>query len=665
MPYPHRLLSTVAALASLMHACGCSSKFRNNNEGESSAGGMSSTASGGTNSGGATGTTGGVSNVSGGNGGASAATDAGGGSANVGGGSANVGGSSATDAGGSSATDAGGSSATDAGGSSASVGGSAGTDAGGSAGTDAGGSAGTGGSPVVMACDPEEPDCACDAAGCFLVDGASCTLATDCRTQVCGVTQDAVSVCCAEACSDDQVCSADGSECEVADVCEEALERCSADGDHQRCTGGQWGTVTECDGLGCSIELTGGCLSPLGTGCGDSDECGQGTCQETSDGDSACCDASCGSCQVCNAEGTGCVEPAAVMPGCDCTTADASNCDDDIPCTVDSCQDGSCANEVESGYCLIDGACYDHNQPEPGNACRYCDAALRDRAWTNSANTVSCNDNAWCNGGDTCNGTGQCLHEYPTSNRCTESGPCALTTCDEARDSCYQPDTFECATESEDRCKPVGSGAGKCPGEIQRATTVTYCSGTSAVCDGASMTGNFVKFEDCGGTCDAETVTCVPTLPCSAACDGSTDLCWTTPATEPAPMSVTEADAYCEGLVFGSSDDWRLPTIDEWLQVAKGCDEATGEAQAVSFQSTCTFDPDEDDPLKICEDFCPVDAGPTEGCYWRTPMGACDPVGYWSSTVFGDPLVFSATYNNVHGLVGTAREAVRCVTENP
>ena len=638
---------------------------------------MSSTASGGTSTTSneaSTGTTSGASEGSGGSGGTSAdgnsATDAG---ADTGGGAGTdaAGGSSAgTDAGGNTGTDAGGNTGTDAGGNTTSTGGAASsaggaTSAGGGGGTGAGGSAGTGGSPVVMACAPDEPGCECDALGCFLVDGASCTNATDCRTQVCGVTQDAVSVCCAEACGEDQVCADDGSSCEAADVCEEDLERCSADGDHQRCADGQWDTIEACNGLGCSVELTGGCLSPLGEACGESDECGQGTCQETSDGSTACCDASCGSCQVCNAEGTGCVEPGEVMPGCDCTAADASNCDDDIPCTVDSCQDGSCSNEVESGYCLIDGACYDHNQPEPGNTCRYCDAALRDRAWTNSANTVSCNDGAWCTGSDTCNGTGQCVHEYPTADRCTESGPCALTTCDEARDSCYQPDTFECASDHEDRCKPVNPSAGKCPGEIQRATTVTYCSGTSAACDGASVTGNFVKFEDCGGTCDAETVTCVPTLPCSAACDGSTDLCWTKPTNEPGDMSVTEADAYCEGLVFGSSDDWRLPSIDEWLQVAKGCDEGTGEAQAVSFQSTCTFDPDEDDPLKICEDFCPVDEGPTEGCYWRAAMGACDPTGYWSSTVFGDPLSFSATYNNVHAQVGTARYAVRCVTEAP
>lgn len=157
---------------------------------------------------------------------------------------------------------------------------------------------------------------------------------TDCTTQICGVTQDADNICCAEACGDDQVCSDDGTSCETAAACEEDLERCSAQGDHQRCVDGQWNTVAACEGRGCSLELTGGCLSALGATCVDDEECGQGTCQETPGGERVCCDASCGSCQVCNQEGTGCTEPASVKAGCDCTEADSSNCDDGRPCTI-------------------------------------------------------------------------------------------------------------------------------------------------------------------------------------------------------------------------------------------------------------------------------------------------------------------------------------------
>lgn len=99
----------------------------------------------------------------------------------------------------------------------------------------------------------------------------------------------------------------------------------------------------------------------------------------------------------------------------------------------------------------------------------------------------------------------------------SESGPCALTTCDEERDSCYQPDSFVCSTSEETRCKPIDGKQPKCPGMIQRCTTTTRCSGTSAACNGVSDTNNFHNVEDCRGKCNADTVTCEPTIQCSNA----------------------------------------------------------------------------------------------------------------------------------------------------
>lgn len=636
-----RVLLALTAASAAVHTFACSSRFRNDNENAASAGGTSSS-----------GTTG---------------------SSGMAGEGPDVTGNLAASTNGGSADGSGGTSGGTATGASTGVSGSAGTGgtagSGGNAGSGStagsGGNAGTGGAPVVQICEPDESDCACDATGCFLVPGAECTRSTDCTTQICGVTQDADNICCAEACGDDQVCSDDGTSCETAVACEEDLERCSAQGDHQRCADGQWNTVAACEGRGCSLELTGGCLSALGATCVDDEECGQGTCQETPGGERVCCDASCGSCQVCNQEGTGCTEPASVKAGCDCTEADSSNCDDGRPCTIDACQEGVCSNEVESGYCLIDGQCYDHNQPEPGNVCRYCDAALRERAWTNSANGLDCDDGAWCNGEDACNGTGQCLHEFPTSNRCAESGPCALTTCDEERDSCYQPDTFVCTTETEDRCKPNDS-IQKCGGEIQRRTTSSYCSGTSAACDGATVTGKFLTLEECYGSCDAEAVACAPTLSCVSLCDSDTDLCWTRSASETGPTTFDAATAFCEDLVLAGRNDWRLPTLEEWLQLAKGCDEATGEAKSVTFQSTCTFDSGEDP--EPCSSSCPDGAGPTNGCYWPTAMGTCNTSGYWSSTDTSPPITTDRygfiVASNWVALSGISAElAVRCVTE--
>lgn len=165
-----------------------------------------------------------------------------------------------------------------------------------------------------MNCEADDPDCTCDATGCYLVDGAECVQASACKSQNCGVTQDNDSVCCADACARNEVCAADGSGCEPAATCEDDQARCSGKGDFQLCEGGEWTTSEPCDGRGCSIEL-GGCLFSIGEGCDSHDECGEGTCQETPDGSSVCCDLSCGDCQVCSVDGGSCEYPETTPAG--------------------------------------------------------------------------------------------------------------------------------------------------------------------------------------------------------------------------------------------------------------------------------------------------------------------------------------------------------------
>ena len=515
---------------------------------------------------------------------------------------------------------------------------------------------------TVSHCDSASADCMCDSAGCFLVEGAGCTQAADCKTQVCGVTQEANNVCCVQACDEDEVCLPDGSGCEPATACEDTLERCSAEGNHERCTDGQWEMVSECGGLGCSLELTSGCLHALGAACDADGECGAGTCQETTDGSAVCCDASCGSCEVCNQAGTGCTDPDEVKPDCDCTASDASNCNDHIPCTDDTCQDGVCSNDLQSGYCLIDGQCLDHNQQEAGNPCRYCDASVRDRAWTSSPNTVSCDDGQWCTGADTCNGSGQCQHQFPTSNRCTESGLCALTTCDEERDSCYEPSSTVCDTRTEQRCEPGNA----CGADVQSHTITTKCSGSSAGCDGDESTSTWAPSTACGSTtkCDDDSLTCKGALNCGDSwCDPAVGgLCWTMFEDEPEPMDKAAAIAYCNSLdrAGRGPGSWRVPEINEWLALAKGCDAELGQAHTEEYQSTCWWDGTE--TVTPCAGSCPDGDGPGNGCYWPSAMGQCDPIGYWSASEGAGTYYFYATSNWVVSLSDFSAQAVRCVT---
>jgi hypothetical protein len=54
------------------------------------------------------------------------------------------------------------------------------------------------------------------------------------------------------------------------------------------------------------------------------------------------------------------------------------------------------------------------------NPFRFCDSNLNERAWTNASTSVSCEDNPYCNGNDSCE-SGNCRHQF-TGNRCTQSG---------------------------------------------------------------------------------------------------------------------------------------------------------------------------------------------------------------------------------------------------
>ena len=366
------------------------------------------------------------------------------------------------------------------------------------------GTTGTTGSSLVH-CDLERPECQCDVEGCFLIQGASCTQAADCKTQICGVTQEATNICCAAVCEQGQVCTEDGSGCEIEGACDEADQRCSAEGNHERCTDGLWQLVTDCGTRGCSVELTGGCLGDLGAPCLEDSECGVGTCKETTDGSSVCCDASCGDCLVCTQAGSDCQDPDFIKPDCNCTAATAFACDDTIPCTDDACDGGRCTNVLQSGYCLIDDECFDHNEQEKDDPCRYCDSALRDRAWTNSPTSVSCDDGAWCNGVDTCNGSGECQHEF-RADRCTEDGPCALGTCDEARDSCYEHSSEICLQAGMFACSSTS-----CGGDVLGHLVITWCSGTSNACDGLTdASAEWEITEVCSATqkCNESTLTC-------------------------------------------------------------------------------------------------------------------------------------------------------------
>jgi len=360
---------------------------------------------------------------------------------------------------------------------------------------------------------------------------------------------------------------------------------------------------------------------------------------------------------------------------CMCVADDPNACNDNVACTDNVCNNGVCSNPVSAGFCRIGGVCYAHNAKAPGNPCQFCDANANQTAWSNSPSSVSCDDGLWCNGADTCS-AGACVHEF-TGNRCTATGPCALSTCDEARDSCFRPNTFACSSTVESRCV---SG---CGGDHQERTVTRNCSGSANTCNGATTNGAWANATSCNTdqTCSqsGSSFSCTLTLGCGSTwCDtrqiGGSDLCWTT--TDAPARNMTDAEDYCEALVVGGKSDWRLPTVSEYLRVGTGCDGSKADANnygtARAGALTCRPDPEQPNQLIDCNP-CRNASAPNNGCYWEAGLGKCSTTssaqgGYWSSfntsgqiPVGYDPAEGHAFFYPTH----TAEFTFRCVRPAP
>ena len=153
-----------------------------------------------------------------------------------------------------------------------------------------------------------------------------------------------------------------------------------------------------------------------------------------------------------------------------------ADCDDDDPCTVNSCSDGVCYyTDAPAGTtCELDGNLCTLDECDGAGGCAYVD-------------DVACADpTSPCDGGQTCNpGTGLCEEEpdLPAGSACdTDSDLCTLEACD-GTGACLYNDDVECA-------------------------------GPTGFCDG-------------GRACDPGTGSCVdlPDEPAGTGCDLDGDLC--------------------------------------------------------------------------------------------------------------------------------------------
>lgn len=476
----------------------------------------------------------------------------------------------------------------------------------------------------------------------------------------------AVSPCESSSCSDGATCGQDGEICDDGMYCT-VNDRCRAGkcvGDERACDDG-----VACNGAESCDETQDECVAAKST-CADgqtcdveNDECIStctgciigGNCYSdgavsptnpcmvcdasTSNSDwsvalAAVCDdgEACTSDDRCNGAGV-CVGTPAVGGDCDCI--DNSDCDDGVGCTTDTCNDGTCSNALQAGWCRINGTCVADGTAEPSNRCRYCDASSNQAAWTNSSLGTDCDDGLWCNGEDTCN-AGACVHEFPNGNRCAGStGACETTSCSESKKSCFQDDTHICRTET-----TLGCLASGCSSDVMTWEIDHYCRGDRADCSGGkqvSRESQATIYDNCQSEelCNPNTNECSQALECSGDtyCDESSGLCWMS-KNSVSTYTQAEAKAYCEGLTFAGSSDWHLPTNDDARSVTRGCN----------------------------SDFCQAAEGPgISGCYWPTEMGSCSANLWLDNTMSG----YWVPTNAAIGFTAFGDYHVRCVTAWP
>jgi hypothetical protein len=347
----------------------------------------------------------------------------------------------------------------------------------------------------------------CQEGECVGADPIVCPPAATCREE--GICNPATGICGYAVQQNGTPCS-DGNQCTKNDACTSGT--CA--GTAYTCNDSKTCTDDSCDGDGgCVFQLKPNwCL--IGTACIGANQVDYFN-----------------SCQIClpdedprawsnNAEGecddsNGCTfNDHCVDKACEGTSY---SCDDGLACTTEFCNgNGGCNRSTLTGWCVIDGVCYQNAQENPENTCLRCTSSVSQTAWTPKSESASCDD------GDPCTHTDRCLSGncQGTTYSCEDELDCTDNTCNGSGGCGLQIKADRCLISGVCRQTDETNPDNECQGCHPLSSQVSWTEVTDGrTCDdGNPCTEN----DTCiGGTCQAQAIDCNDNLACTLdSCSG-------------------------------------------------------------------------------------------------------------------------------------------------
>jgi hypothetical protein len=468
-------------------------------------------------------------------------------------------------------------------------------------------------------------------------DSNPCTLFDYCNEGQCQPGQTALQ------CDDSNACTTDF--CEPGRGCETAFNQIACD-DGDPCTGPDacesgvcFGQARDCDdGVFCNgVEPCDG----LGCGTGEPVHCDDGvdcTVEACDENERAC---------VSTPDDSLCADdnPCTTNEICTFSGCEAEILDDDTVCKQEdggdwTCQDGACVAPCESAEDCDDNiACTIESCDEESGYCRH------------TPESAYCNDSQWCNGTETCDRFKGCIAGEGLD--CSDSVACTVDSCDDTELSCFHdPDNSRC--------------------DDLNVCTVDICSSETG-CSHAPIPGDCDDSNICtvndscsGGRCVGTPKDCDDLNPCTVdSCNPSVG-CKHTQAQDGLACGSGIVDRVCingrceSGCTSDTScNDDLVCTVDTCNPNTHQCDHLTLDAlcdnglfcdgkEVCKAESGCepglALDCDDDDPctLNVCneqrdrcenpedtsvcddENSCTRDICTAESCQWENTSDACD-----------------------------------------